>query len=455
MEWLNYHHLLYFWTVAREGSLTRAAKELRLTQQTVSAQIRSLEDSLGEKLFERQGPRPRADRHGTARLRLRRRDLRARPRAAGHGARPPDSDAAGARRGGGGRAAQARRHRLIRPALAGRSRCGSCCREGKAEDLLAPLAVQTLDVVLSDTPLRPGLSVRAFNHQLGECGVSFLAERALARKLRRGFPQLLDGAPVLLPTEDTVLRRSLDQWFERSDVRPRVVAEFEDSALLKVFGQHGEGIFAGSRDDRRARSAGSTACASIGPPRRCRERFYAISVERRIKHPAVAAITERARGGALRVNATAVPDASPRSGAGTPPHRLRAARRGDAPNRRAAVPRSAPSRAGSRRPGRRASPHPSSPEWMARARQHQTHAERRRLGAGVHARVEVGQPQRPTRPQQRSTRAQDEQRGDDQTRSSTRAPSRWPAPGRRFPGRRRGRRERDVDERPPGPCGAR
>jgi LysR family transcriptional activator of nhaA len=185
-------------------------------------------------------------------------------------------------------------HRLLETALRLREPVRLVLREGKTDDLLAALAVQAFDLVIADSPLGPHLKVRAFNHLLGESGVAFLATAALARAYRRRFPKSLDGAPMVLPTENTVLRRSLEQWFEQVGVRPRIVAEIEDSALMKVFGQHGAGIFpapailaAEVRRQYRVEAVGSTA--------EVRERFYAISVERRIRHPAVAAITERAQ----------------------------------------------------------------------------------------------------------------------------------------------------------------
>jgi LysR family transcriptional activator of nhaA len=185
-------------------------------------------------------------------------------------------------------------HRLLEAALRLREPVRLVLREGKTDDLLAALAVQAFDLVIADAPLGPHLKVRAFNHLLGESGVTFLATPALARAHRRRFPKSLDGAPMVLPTENTALRRALEQWFEQVGVRPSIVAEIEDSALMKVFGQHGAGIFpapevlaAEVRRQYRVEAVGSAA--------EVRERFYAISVERRIKHPAVAAITARAQ----------------------------------------------------------------------------------------------------------------------------------------------------------------
>jgi len=168
------------------------------------------------------------------------------------------------------------------------------CREGKTDDLMASLAVQGFDLVITDAPLAPHLRVRAFNHLLGESPVSFFAAPELAMRVRKGFPKSLDGAPMLLPTDNTTLRRSLEQWFERLDIRPQVVAEIEDTALMKVFGHHGSGIFPAPsilaeelRQQHKVRR--------VGMAEDLVERFYAITVERRIKHPAVAAITEAAR----------------------------------------------------------------------------------------------------------------------------------------------------------------
>jgi len=185
-------------------------------------------------------------------------------------------------------------YRLLRPALAVAEPVRIICREDMPDRLLAELAVHGLDLVLSDTPIGPTTKVRAFNHLLGECGVTFFGTPALARTRRRGFPRSLGGAPVLLPTDNTALRRSLDDWFESEDVRPRVVSEFEDSALLMAFGQAGMGLFpAPSAIERQVRS--QYGVVVVGRLDAVCERFYAISGERRLKHPAVVAISEAAR----------------------------------------------------------------------------------------------------------------------------------------------------------------
>jgi LysR family transcriptional activator of nhaA len=294
MDWLNYHHLLYFWMVAREGSITKACAQLHLAQPTISSQLRKLERSLGEKLFEREGRNLVLTETGRTVYRYAdeifalgqelRDAVAGRPRG-----RPlrlvvgvPDV------------LPKLIVYRLLKPALEMEEATQLATYEGKLDDLLADLALHRLDIVLSDAPTGPTTAVRAFNHPLGECGIGFFGTAAVARQYASGFPSSLDQAPMLLPTENTVLRRSLEQWFSETGVRPRVVAELEDSALLKVFGQAGEGIFP-------APLAIATevqqqyAVKQIGCVESIRERFYAISVERRLKHPAVLAISKFAR----------------------------------------------------------------------------------------------------------------------------------------------------------------
>ncbi len=294
MQWLNYHHLLYFWTVAREGSVVRAAEALSLTQPTISGQIRALEDALGEKLFERAGRRLVLTEVG--RLVFRYADeiftlgrelldtLNDRPTGRPYRLVVGIADVM----------PKLIVRRLIEPALALPEGVQVICREDKTERLLAALSLHELDVVLADTPMGPGVSVRAFNHLLGESPVSILGTRALAQKLRRNFPRSLDQAPILLPTENTVVRRSLDQFFAANDVRPRIVGEIEDSALLKSFGEAGMGVFPAPAviEQDVCRQFGVQV---IGRLEGVRERFYAISVEKKLKHPAVVAISENAR----------------------------------------------------------------------------------------------------------------------------------------------------------------
>jgi LysR family transcriptional activator of nhaA len=294
MEWLNYHHLLYFYTVAREGSVTKAAKALRLAQPTLSGQIRKLEHSLDEKLFARQGRSLVLTEMGRVVYRYAD-EIFSLGREMTEALRGrPSQRPARLLVGIADVVPKLIAHRLLEIALRLDAPASLVLREGKTEELLGRLATQGFDLVITDAPLGPQTKVRAYNHLLGECGVCFLATPRLASRHRARFPRSLDGAPMILPTDNTVLRRSLEQWFEAVSVRPRVVAEVEDSALLKAFGQHGSGIFpvpeVTADEVRRMHGV-----RSVGRTDAVRERFYAITVERRITHPAVAAITTSAR----------------------------------------------------------------------------------------------------------------------------------------------------------------
>lgn len=185
-------------------------------------------------------------------------------------------------------------YRLIAPALSLPRPVRAICQEGPTAKLLVDLSIHSLDVVLSDTPIPPGVRVRAFNHLLGECGVALMATAEVAKRYRRGFPASLDGAPFLLPQQGTSLRQGLDRWFSNHGIRPSITGEFADSALLKVFGQSGAGVFAVptviEREVRRQHRA-----HRIGLADGIVERYYAISVQRKIHHPAVATICDTAR----------------------------------------------------------------------------------------------------------------------------------------------------------------
>lgn len=294
MAWLNYHHLLYFWTVAREGSIAKARAVLHLTQPAISAQIRTLERSLGERLFEKRGRHLALTESG--RLVYRYADeifTIGRELQETLAGRPPGRPA---RLSVGVVEALPKlvAYRLLEPALRGPEPVHLVLREDRLDRLLSDLALHTLDVVLTETPMPPSARVKAFTHPLGECGVTVFAAPRLAAAHRRRFPASLDGAPFLLPTSNTTLRRSLDQWFDRQGVAPRVVAEIEDSAVLKVFGQGGAGLFAAptavEREVRRQYDV-----RVVGRIDDVRERFYAISAERRIRHPAVLALTSAAQ----------------------------------------------------------------------------------------------------------------------------------------------------------------
>jgi LysR family transcriptional activator of nhaA len=291
---LNYQHLLYFWVVAREGSIARATSVLNLTQPTISAQLKVLEQSLGASLFERRG-RSRTLSE-TGQLVFRYADEMFRTGRELTEALSRGDSVAPARLvvGISDALPKLTTWRLLQPALAASPRLRITCRIDKTDRLVADLAVHALDVVLADTPASPILPVRTFNHLLGECGVTVFATDTLAKAHRRRFPQSLDGAPFLLPTENTALRRSLDAWFISQDVTPNVVAEVEDVAILQVFGQEGMGLFCAPTvvETQIRRHYGVRV---VGRLPDVRERFYAISVERKLVHPAVVALTDAAR----------------------------------------------------------------------------------------------------------------------------------------------------------------
>ncbi len=290
---LNFQHLYYFWTVAREGSVTAASRALHLTQPTISTQLRQLQDELGEPLLERSGRQVVLTEAGRLafqyadeifslgrdlRQMLKERTLRQLRLVAGIADALPKLTA----------------FQLLSPAYALGEPLRLVCRQDRPERLLAQLAVHELDVVLTDAPIPPGTKVRAFNHLLGESPVALFAPAKLARRYRPRFPASLEGAPLLLPLEHTMLRRSLDEWLAAHKLRPTVVGEFEDSALLKVFASSGIGLFAAPTlvaDELRAKYD----CEPIGELTGLQERFYAITVDRRIRNPAVAAICESAR----------------------------------------------------------------------------------------------------------------------------------------------------------------
>lgn len=295
MDWLNYHHLYYFWLVAREGSITSACQRLRLAQPTVSAQLKQLEQSLGVALFTRKGRRlaltdaGQSVYHRADEIFSLGRDLLSFVKA-----RPGGEPRLRLNVGVADALPKLMVSRLLEPALRLPDAPCVVCYAGKHTELLARLSVYELDVVLSDAPIGPQASVRAFNHLLGECDVTVFGTRALASKLRRRFPDSLEGAPFLLPTPNTALRRNLDYWFESRGIEPTVIGEYEDSALLKVFGQSGYGLFVAPTVVQREVSR-QYQVVPLGRLPEVRERLYSISTERRIKHPAVLAITQGAQ----------------------------------------------------------------------------------------------------------------------------------------------------------------
>ncbi|MGN6368938.1 MAG: transcriptional activator NhaR [Phycisphaerae bacterium] len=294
MPFLNYHHLMYFWTVAREGGVARAAEKLHLSSPTISAQIHELEDMLGDRLFERRGRSLVLTEMGQLVFRyaddiftLGRELLDA--VKLGPGTRPAKLTV--------GISDAVPKHvsvALLEPALQMEPSCTVVAYEDKIDRLLAELATYRIDMILSDIPIGAGAQLRAYNHLLGESGITFFGGKNLIAKYGKNFPQCLDGAPMFLPTRNTALRRSLDQFFDANGIHPRVLGEFEDSALLKTFGQTGRALFPASA------LVEEEICAQhnvkpIGHLDGVRERYYAISPERKLKHPAVVAICTVAR----------------------------------------------------------------------------------------------------------------------------------------------------------------
>jgi LysR family transcriptional activator of nhaA len=295
MEWLNYHHLHYFWTVARAGSIARASRELRVSQPTISSQIKALEAALDHRLFERQGRGLVLN--GVGRTVLRYAD------DIFHTGREmmrtlqgvPSRERIPLVVGVTDVIPKLLAERLLQAAVAAVKDLRLVCREGPLPDLLAALALHELDVVLADSPAPEAIKVKAYSHPLAECGVTFLSAPKLAH-LRRRFPASLGGAPVLLPSPGTALRHSLERWFEARGVEPVIAGEFDDSALLKAFGARGLGFFAAPSMIEKEVCA-QFSVRAIGRADDIRARFYAISVERRLRHPAVAAMAGGARAG--------------------------------------------------------------------------------------------------------------------------------------------------------------
>jgi LysR family transcriptional activator of nhaA len=295
MEWLNYHHLRYFWVVASEGSLAKASEKLHVSQPSISAQVAELEESLGVALFRRSGRRNVLTDAGQMVFGYAD-DIFALGRELVASVKN-QAGKTGLRLyvGVADSFPKLLTNSILEPVFAMKPPVHVVCREGKLEDLLVQLAAHRLDIVLSDEPAPGSLNVKTFSHLLGECDVAFLASARLARQLKPRFPQSLDGAPALLPTENTGLRRSLEKWFHDISVKPNVLAEFEDPALMKVMAADGRGFIAlpvvvepDARQRYRFERIGSTA--------KCRDQFFAITAERRLRHPAVVKITEQAQG---------------------------------------------------------------------------------------------------------------------------------------------------------------
>ena len=294
MRHFNYAHLRYFYTVAKHGGVTRAGRLLHLTPQTISGQLRLLENAVGRPLFERVGRRLVLTESGHVVYRYAeeifalgdelaqvvRNRMPATPTALHIGITQA--------------VPKLLAHRMLAPALELQKPARITCVEKGLEELLSELALHNLDLVLSDRRIPQAVSVRAFSHFLGECGTTFFCRKSEWKRLSKRFPKSLDDVPVLLPRRGTALRGEIDAWFERHDITPTIACEFDDSALLKAFGMEGAGVFPGPTAIE-AEICSMYRVIVVGRTEEVVERFFAISPERRLTHPAVVAISEAAR----------------------------------------------------------------------------------------------------------------------------------------------------------------
>jgi len=293
---VNFKHLYYFWVAAKAGGIVRAGEQLHTTPQTLSSQIKLLEDRLGRKLFRKSGRKLELTDEG--RIALRYADeifglgnaLEAELREERIGGEP----VLDFRVGVADSVAKPVASRLLAPALKLTQQVRLICIEGKHGDLLAQLALHRLDMVLADEPLSRRLSVKAFNHALGSSPMSFFAAPSLLPGLSGAFPKCLNRAPMLIQGAASPVRQQLESWLQRHHLQPRTVGEFDDGALMKAFGRDGHGIFM-SPTVLEAETSAQYGVQVIGRSDEMTEDFYAISVQRRITHPGVAAITNAAR----------------------------------------------------------------------------------------------------------------------------------------------------------------
>lgn len=294
MEWLNYHHLRYFWTVAKEGSLARAAAKLHVSQPAISEQIRELELAFGEKLFQREGRNNKLTDAGQVVFGYAEEIFALGREMMNAVKQRPGTRTLRLYVGVADSFPKLVTNEILKPVFDLPQMVHVICREGKMEDLLAQLTAHRLDIVLADEPASSSTNFNTFNHPLGETGTTFCAAAKFAARMKKGFPRSLHEAPALLPTENTSLRRGLETWFRDQKIRPRIVAEFEDLALMKVMAAEGRGFIAlpslAMKD-----AVDHYGFRVIGHTAKCRTRFHAITAERRIVHPAVVQITHQAR----------------------------------------------------------------------------------------------------------------------------------------------------------------
>ncbi len=295
MDRLNYQHLFYFWNVAREGSITRACAKLRLAQPTISGQLAVFEETIGAKLLRKEGrglaltETGRTVFHYAEEIFSLGRELTNTLQGRARGRRLPLSV------GLVNSLPKLVVYRLIEPAMHMAEPALVTCHEDKLERLLAELALHGFDLVLSDSPATSTTAARVYNHLIGESSVAAFGTPQLAERFSADFPRSLDGAPLLLQTANVELRRTLDLWLDTAGLNPKVTAEIEDSALLKTFAAAGAGLFFAPLSTREQIES-QYGAHMVGIVEGVRERFYAITMQRKVQHPAVAAILEAAKG---------------------------------------------------------------------------------------------------------------------------------------------------------------
>lgn len=294
MRWLNYHHLLYFWMVAKQGGLAKAAENLRLSPSTISTQIGRLEETLAHRLFERQGRKLVLTDAGHIVYRYADEIFLLGREIFDSLQEQPAQRPLKVNIGIAKVIPKLLAKKFLMPVLRLSPDVQLICHEDRSDRLLAELSIHNLDVVLTDAPVSSSVKVRAYSHQLAECETMLFAVESLARKYRRNFPASLRSAPFLLPAAGTALRSLLANWFDAHEIRPRITGEFDDSALLKVFGQQGHGVFAAPAIIRNEIKK-QYGVREIGLIEGRKEQFFAISVEKKLKHPAVVAIAAAAR----------------------------------------------------------------------------------------------------------------------------------------------------------------
>lgn len=291
---LNFRQLHYFWVVARTGSIVRATEQLNLTAQTISGQISLLEQNMGAQLFRKVGRQLELTETGRQALPYAEQIFQLGQELEALLRTHPKQQPVAFRVGVADAVPKSIVYRLLAPTLEHAEPLRISCREDKLERLLADLAIQRLDLVISDSPMPGHLDIKGFSQKLGECGISFFATPSLAARHPGPFPECLEGAPLLIPGPESVVRRRLLRWFGEQRINPRIVGEFDDSALMQAFGQSGSGLFI-APSAIAEEICQQYAVILIGQTEAVMESFHAISVERKVRHPGIIAITEGAR----------------------------------------------------------------------------------------------------------------------------------------------------------------